>query len=170
MNIMRNQLRRTAAVSLCASVLALGLVVGRSSRSFAQTQTQPDPQTKVAALRELSPDSSGTDAANSTAASPARPASAPDPNVTLDVAKELAALKARIDQVEAELKSHIATVPASSSAVTGPTSAAVTELETKTAEPASAMAAAAPAAQEASKSLPQSQRRPRLLLTPTGPG
>jgi hypothetical protein len=74
-------------------VLSLAL----APRCYAQTPAQPEAPTKVAELHEPATD-----------ATPARAATAPDPQSSVDVAKELAAMKARIELLEAELKSRTA--------------------------------------------------------------
>ena len=104
-------------------MLILSLALGPTSRCYAQTPAQPDAPAKVAVLHEPSatPD-----------VSPVRPAAAPDPLTSADIAKELAAMKARIELLEAELKSR--------------TAAPVTSLLTvNPARPAEASPAAAPA-------------------------
>jgi hypothetical protein len=88
-------------------MLVLSLCAGQGARCYAQTQTQPDAPAKVAALHEPLP--TDTTTTSSTAPANARPTVAPDPDI--EVAKELAAMKARIEQLEAELKSRAATAP-----------------------------------------------------------
>jgi Putative beta-barrel porin-2, OmpL-like. bbp2 len=78
--IIKTLLRKTAASSAFSPIFALSLVVALASQGYAQTQmaTQPDAHAKVEA--------------------------APNPETSADIAKELAAMKARIEQLEAELK------------------------------------------------------------------
>jgi hypothetical protein len=104
-------------------MLILILALGPTSRCYAQTPAQPDAPAKVAVLHEPSatPD-----------VSPVRPAAAPDPLTSADIAKELAAMKARIELLEAELKSRMA-APETSLLTVNP------------ARPAEASPAAAPA-------------------------
>ena len=83
-------------------MLVLSLAVGQAPRCYAQTAVPPDGWTKVAALHE---------APAATDVSPARPAAAPDPASSVDIAKELAAMKARIEMLEAELKSRTLSGP-----------------------------------------------------------
>jgi hypothetical protein len=97
-------LRKAIAASTLPSVLVLNLALGQASHCYAQTPAQPDTPTKVAALHEPSV------AAD---VSPSRPAVAPDPLSSADIAKELAAMKARIELLEAELKSRTVTTDAS---------------------------------------------------------
>jgi hypothetical protein len=87
-------------------MLVLNLALAQ--RCYAQTPAQPEAPTKVAELHEPAPD-----------VTPARAATAPDPQSSVDVMKELAAMKARIELLEAELKSR--TQPA---VVAGPAVAA----------------------------------------------
>ena len=93
MKILRALLRKAAAISTFPSMLVLSLAVAQAPRAYAQTPAPPDASTKVAALHEPAAD-----------VAPGRAATAPDPQSSLDLAKELAAMKARIEQLEAELK------------------------------------------------------------------
>jgi len=97
-------------------MLVLSLAVGQAPRSYAQTQAEPDTQTKVAALREPSTDGviRGGGAASNSA--PGAPAATPDPEISPAVAKELAAMRAEIELLKAELKGRSATELASPSA------------------------------------------------------
>ncbi len=106
-------------------MLVLALGVGQSARCYAQTQAGA--QAKVAVLREPLPSDNGT----TTSAAAARPAARPEPEVSLDIAKELAVMKARIEQLETELKSRNiaetapgpATAPATKASDTAPIAA-----------------------------------------------
>ena len=100
---MRTQLRNALALSAFPTMLVLALAFGLAQRSYAQAQAQPDAPTKVAALLDPSP---APDVA------PARPAVAPDP-VTVDIVRELEAMRLRIEQLEAELKSRTTATDAS---------------------------------------------------------
>ncbi len=89
------------AASTLPLMLVLSLAIVHAPQSYAQTYARPQAQpqtTKIAALHEpaATPD-----------VAPTRPAAAPDP-VTVDIQKELAAMKARIELLEAELKSRSA--------------------------------------------------------------
>jgi hypothetical protein len=99
MTIIRGLVRKAVAVSVSPAMLILSLAVAQASRGYAQTQ--PDASVKVAALHEPSADVAAD-------VSPVRPSAAPDPASTVDIAKELAAMKARIELLEAELKSRTA--------------------------------------------------------------
>jgi hypothetical protein len=81
LEITKAVMRKTVAVSAFSSMLFLILAIGQSQRCSAQTPAQPDPS--------------------------AGPTVAQDPAVA-DIEKELAAMKARIEQLEAELKSRTA--------------------------------------------------------------
>ena len=93
-------------VTAFTSMLLLSVAISQAPRAQAQVQPQPDTPNKVAVLHEASP--AGTDANNTTGA--AQPAPAPDPRISLDtdIAKELAAMKARIEQLEFELRNRAA--------------------------------------------------------------
>ena len=99
MTIIRGLVRKAVAVSVSPAMLILSLAVAQASRCCAQTQ--PDASVKVAALHEPSADVAAD-------VSPVRPSAAPTPASTVDIAKELAAMKARIELLEAELKSRTA--------------------------------------------------------------
>ncbi len=137
-------------------MLVLSLGVGQSARSYAQTQTLPpsDGQQKVAVLHQPSPED--TSATKSTASAPtlAQPAAKTDPELSIEIAKELAVMKARIEQLEAELKSRAATdsAPALAPAVAADKPASASEA--KAAEPAASPAIVEPPAQEAQTAAP----------------
>jgi hypothetical protein len=92
----------------------MSLGVGQSELCHAQTQTPPDGQ-KVAMLHGPSADEASTP--KNTAPVPAQPAAKTDAEVSADIAKELAIMKARIEQLEAELKSREPAQPAAVPAV-----------------------------------------------------
>jgi len=118
-------------------MLVLALGGGQSARCYAQTQAGA--QTKVAVLREALPSDTGT--TNNAAAS--RPAAKPEPEASLDIAKELAVMKARIEQLETELKSRTVAEPA-------PVAATAPATKAKDTAPIAALAnPAAPVAQQA---------------------
>ncbi len=101
MKIMRALLHKRPTVSAFFPLLVLSLGIGQTVRCFAQTQMHPDTQTKVAALREQLPNDAG--AANSTSTAAGRPTAAADPAVTLSIEKELAAMRVRMEELQAEL-------------------------------------------------------------------
>src|ERR1017187_8137457 len=112
LKITRTLVSNAVAVSTFASLLVSSLAAGQASRCYAQNPAQPDAPAKVAALSEPSaaPD-----------VSPTRSTAAPDPASSADISKELAAMKARIELLEAELKSRTLSGP---TLVAGPASAA----------------------------------------------
>jgi hypothetical protein len=94
------KLKTATALRNRAFMLVLSLAFGQAPRGYAQTAAQLDAPTKVAALRESSAVADAT---------PGGTATAPDPQSSQDILKELAAMKARIEELEAELKSRAAT-------------------------------------------------------------
>jgi Putative beta-barrel porin-2, OmpL-like. bbp2 len=141
LKITKAVLRKRGAVSAFCPMLLLSLCVGQGARCYAQTQTQPGAPTKVAVLHDPLP--TETSATNSTAPAAARPPAKPDPELSLDIAKELAVMKARIEQLEAELKNRdAATQPSPETpAMTG---AAVPAKSETAPVPASAAVSASP--------------------------
>jgi hypothetical protein len=95
------------------SVAMLDLSLVEPQRGAAQTAGQPsDAKTAIAALREPAAHGTATDASATSAASP-------DPEIPA-IERELAVMRARIDQLEAELKSRTAPLQP---AIAPPTSA-----------------------------------------------
>jgi hypothetical protein len=123
---MKEQLCKSASVSLFSAMLVLSVAVAVAPRGYAQSAAQVETPAKIAALHEpaAAPD-----------VSPARPVAAGDPASSADVAKELAAMKARIELLEAELKSRTAAtdasltpaIPATALPPAAPAAAALTE-------------------------------------------
>ena len=103
MKITRALLRKAVAVSTFPTMLVFSLAVGQAPRCYGQTQAQPDSQTKVAALHEPLPGGSDATAPDSTAPPPTRSAAASDLGVELALENELAAMKARMEQISAQL-------------------------------------------------------------------
>jgi hypothetical protein len=130
-----------AAKFYAMSVLCLALTQG--SLCNAQAQAQSQSQTKLARLDDPGKPSSKNAAESKSAETPAATA-ALDPS---EIAKELAVMKARIEQLEAELKSRAASSPASSRVVAEPKSTPVTGVEAKATESASMAAGVDAAAQ-----------------------
>jgi Putative beta-barrel porin-2, OmpL-like. bbp2 len=122
LKIMRALLCKPVLVSVFCLLLVLSLWVGQGAPCYAQAQAQPDAPPKVAALHEPLPTETNT---NSTAPAAARPPAKPDPDISLDIAKELAVMKARIEQLEAELKSRTATTAPAQPESSQPATAAV---------------------------------------------
>jgi hypothetical protein len=140
--MMRRFLRTPASSAMFLAMFALWLTLAHGSRCYAQDQT------KVAKVDEpiaLSSEGSGKTESKS-GESPAGPTTAPDPEISPAVARELAAMKAQIEQLKSELKSRPTAEPASSVPVTGPTA--------KATESVSSTAPIDPAAQEARTGLP----------------
>jgi hypothetical protein len=107
---------RKAPVAIVAYVtFTMVLVVAHRTSCYAQASAQPQAQTKLAELREpTQPAPAGTTSDASPASAKAEPSAKPaDPLVPAELAKELEVMKARIDQLEAELKSRGAAAPAS---------------------------------------------------------
>ena len=144
---MRAVLRKPIAALAFCPMLVLSLCVGQGGRCYAQAQTQPDAPPKVAVLRGSSSDDTGAPKTT------AQPAAKPDPDIALDIAKELAVMKARIEQLEAELKSRTATTaPAPES----PQQAAAAPVATaKASEAAPSPATAVPPTQETRTGSPE---------------
>jgi hypothetical protein len=128
-------------------MLVLALGVGQSARCYAQTQAGA--QAKVAFSPEPLPSDNGT--TNSAAPAAARPAAKPEPEASLDIAKELAAMKVRIEQLETELKSRnvaeTAPVPAPAPATKATDTAPIAALANPAA-PVAQQAVATPAKPE----------------------
>jgi hypothetical protein len=102
------------------SVAMLDLSLVEPQRGAAQTAGQPsDAKTAIAALREPAAHGTATDASATSAAAPTAAPASPDPEIPA-IERELAVMRARIDQLEAELKSRTATLQP---AIAPPTSA-----------------------------------------------
>jgi hypothetical protein len=155
-----NRIRlRAITVPAFLQTLILSLAAGQGTYCYAQAQARPDAQTKlVAAVHEPRPaDPNTTDSA---APAAARPAVVPDPEISPAVARELAAMKAEIEELKALLKGRIATEPAPSAE--GSATATPAPAPAKT-EPAPTPASASPAAvavQAASESTAAKPEKP----------
>ena len=118
--------RTAAAGAMFLSMFVLGLAFAQGSRCYAQAQAQPQAQTqtKVAELHEpAQPLSTGPAAAVGTTAStaPSPSTTLAEPGAALALEKELAAMKARMEQIGAqlaELKSRAGATEASPAAGT----------------------------------------------------
>jgi hypothetical protein len=108
LKIMRTRFSNALTFSTLPAVLILTLVMSQGPRVYAQAQT-PDAPVKVAALNEppAAPDV------------PQPKVAAPDA-VSTDIVKELEAMKARIEQLEAELKARTGTPNATTNAALAP--------------------------------------------------
>jgi hypothetical protein len=138
MKIIRSLLRTTAAGAMFFVMFALCLAIAQGSRCYAQAQAQPKTQTKVAQLDEPgSPSSEGAaEIGSENRELPPGPTTAPDPDMSPAVAKELATMKAEIEQLKAELKGRAATEPAPDSTPGSATKATNLAPSTATADPA----------------------------------
>jgi hypothetical protein len=129
---MRTLLRKTGAYTVFPALLAVGVAVSPAARCFAQTQPQGPP--KVAVWSEPAEGAADVGATKSSPSSPA--ATATDPALSPSVAKELEAMKARIELLEMQLKV---------SAAGGKPSEVAPDAVAKTAAPAPALATPSPA-------------------------
>jgi Putative beta-barrel porin-2, OmpL-like. bbp2 len=105
LNITRALLRKAVAVSTLPSMLVLSLALGQASRCYGQTQPNAPP--KVAALHDPLPSDAGTTDADTTKSAAPVAAPVPDLEISPAIARELAAMKAEIEALKAELKSRI---------------------------------------------------------------
>jgi len=124
----RALLSTTSAATTFLVMSVLCIVILQAPLSHAQAQAQPQNQTKLAKMDEPGKPSSESPAeAGSKNAETAPATPTPDPGISSsEIAKELAVMKARIEQLEAELKSRTASPPASSTIVAEPKPAPVT--------------------------------------------
>ena len=138
---MRIHLHETFTAASLPFALGIISVVAPTARCLAQTQAQPQPAapTTVAALHEP-PAGAASDAGATTKPAPSGTATAPDPEISAAVAKQLAAMQEEIEELKAELKSHAAPVAAP---VAAPAPAIAPAA--KAPEPAPATVAASPA-------------------------
>jgi hypothetical protein len=132
-------------LQFAAVPLALILNIA-TQRCVAQTQSANP--TTVATRHVSSSDETGNagGGTNNNVAKTAAPAK-PDPEISLDIAKELAVMKARIEQLEAALKSRAPAEAATSTSVAGAKSASASGTEMKAPEPTPAAAGVDAAAQ-----------------------
>jgi hypothetical protein len=153
MTIMRTLSRKPTPASVFFSMLVLSLGVGQGATCWAQTETPSDAHPIVAATHEPPADDVGPP--SGTTPVTVRPTGKSATEISLDIAKELAVMKARIEQLEAELKSRTASAPPSSTAIAEPKSTPVTGVEPKAIESASTGASVSAAAQEARPGMPE---------------
>ncbi len=155
LKITKTLLWRNIPVSACFP-LSMFCLASWAGPCYAQTGAQTSVPAKVAILHAPSSDGSGAGTGDSTAPATAQPAAAPDA-VPLALEKELAEMKARMEQIETqlmELKTHAATAPASSTSAAVSKSAPVTESGTKATDVESSTASVNPPTQEARTGLP----------------
>lgn len=131
---MKSILHKCLAVS---PILVLSLGVSQGARCYAQTPIQQDAQRNQTALTEPSPD----DAINTKSTPPAtvKPAAKSDAELASEVVKELAAMKARIEELETELKRRAPAEPAATPGPAPVTTASQPPSSAPTAEPAAAV-------------------------------
>ena|ERR1700730_18273138 len=126
-NNTRTSWRRAAVVAVF--LLMLGVIAALRPRCYAQTQAQPDAQSKLAKLHEDAPPSAnGSDRDAVSADSLDRSATPKASEVPAAVAKELEAMKARIEQVESRLTDLAAFVAPPTTAAVRPARSAPTEV------------------------------------------
>jgi hypothetical protein len=114
LKIVKALARKATAVFTFTPLLVLILAVSQGSRCHAQTPAQADAPSKVVALHEpAAVPAPGTSTEARPDVSSTRPAVVPDLLSPADIVKELAAMKARIELLEAELKSRTTTTDAS---------------------------------------------------------
>jgi hypothetical protein len=121
-NNTRTSWRRAAVVAVF--LLMLGVIAALGPRGYAQTQAQPDAQTKLAKLHEDAPPDRDAASADSLDRSATPNAS----EVPAAVAKELEAMKARIEHVESQLTDLAAFVAPPTTAAVRPARSAPTEV------------------------------------------
>jgi hypothetical protein len=142
-----------------ALAMALGalLVVAPTQYCDAQTQTQTRAQAgsgpSDAALRESTANATVHDDGKTNNPSPGGAVATPDPEITPAVAKELAAMKAEIEQLKAEREGRAATKPASPSPEGIAPSDSAPVMKATTAPPSTA--SPEPAAREARSGIPE---------------
>jgi putative OmpL-like beta-barrel porin-2 len=151
--------RKTRLGAAIPLVLALYLIFAQFPVCHAQAaeQSQAQTQTKVAKLDEPEKASSeGSAKVESQGRElPAETTTAPDPEISPAVARELAAMRAEIEQLRSELKSRPATEPALSTSVAGSESTPVTGEDPRATGSVSSRVTVEPAAQESRTGLPE---------------
>ena len=101
---MNNRKLRSRVTVVAVLFLITGAVAAPGSHCYAQTQAPPNDETKVAGLHEPSSGGTTADVGATSSASSTPPASPADAGLPPAVAKELQAMKDRIEQLEMELK------------------------------------------------------------------
>jgi hypothetical protein len=104
LKIIKNSSLKARVFSAIPVLLVAALVLGRAPRCSGQTSAQSASPTKIAAMHEPSTVGPDTAANEKTATTPA-PAAPPPPDavVTLELEKELATMKTRMEQISAQL-------------------------------------------------------------------
>jgi hypothetical protein len=127
-------LHKEAAVSALSLILVLILAICQAAYCQAQAPAQFDLAPKTAGPYQPAADATADQAAT-----------APDPANSVDIAKELAAMKARIEFLESELKRRASTTNGSSAAGTSEAAAYAVPTQAAAAQVASNTSTAAPA-------------------------
>ena len=155
-NTTRLRLRKTTAPAMFLVISLFCLAIAQGSLCAAQAQDHPQNQAKIAKLdapgkpSSENPAETGSKNVEMPAATPAL-----DPATSADIAKELAVMKARIEQLEAELKSRAGSVPASSTIVAEPKATPVPASAPQPTEAATTVASADAAGAQARAGLPE---------------
>jgi hypothetical protein len=156
--IIRTCFRKVFPIAIFSSAVIFAFSTAQLCE--AQTQAQPDEQTKVAALREPPRDGGVRGGDVTSKPAPNGTAAAPDPEISPAIAKQLAAMQAEIDELKAELRNRSVAEP-----LLAPAAATVT----KPAEPVTAPATATPvlvAAQPAAASAPNPAPEKKEKIVP----
>ena len=154
MMTMRTLLCKAFAVAALPVILAFSFALAPAPPCAAQAQ--PAANTTVAALHEPPSDGAVRDAGVRANSAPST-AAAPDPEIPA-IERELAAMKARIEQLEAELKSRTATVMVSTPAP-APAPKATQPLPITTAAATPALAVVQPQAEAAPSPVPEKKAK-----------
>jgi hypothetical protein len=132
--LLRNQMQKAVVMNVLPIVLVLGFAVVLVPYGRAQSQQSSDHSSKIAVLH--GPPPAGEANSATTASAPADGGAAPAPEIAPAVARELAAMKAEIEELRAELKKRN---PEDNAGPAGPPAAA---MDAATPEPAPASAKA----------------------------
>ncbi len=153
---MSTLLRKVALPAVLFSLCSWGLMIAQAPRCAAQTReqspTQPQPpaETQLAKLNEAAlpaPAGTAADAGTPATTAPSPAATVAEPAIPSAVARELEIMKARIEQLEMELKAHgtVSDMPPAPPALAKATDPALTTAPAQPQDqPASAVPAAAP--------------------------
>src|ERR1700722_14838091 len=171
LKIIKNSSLKARVFSAIPVLLVAALVLGRAPRCSGQTSAQSASPTKIAAMHEPSTVGPDTAANEKTATTPA-PAAPPPPDavVTLELEKELATMKPRMEQISAQLaeiknRSSLMQPPTQAPATTGLTPSTTT-VATVPATASTSPAAPAPTpvlAQAASDSTTAHAKKERIV-------
>ncbi len=154
MKTMRTLSLKAIVVAAFPAMLLLSLALAPASRGYAQTQDQPQAQTKPATSREIahaSPEGSVQGVGESSSKAAERSTSAADAEIPPAVAKELQEMRESIEQLKAELRARKAQEQAAPSLVTA---------EFKTQRAAEPAAPATVAATSAPQTVPPEKPKP----------